>query len=211
MNKKTRLSYKDAEPLIREGDVLLFRGRSWISFFIGRAGETAYSHVGLASWVRNGQDILECIEFREGGGGRSSNLERQVQKYPSIIDVYRPIPRWSHWEFDSKNQNAVLIHRSFDGRAVTHTMRHLTGLPYGWRRLWWIAKHKLAGLRLLFSTKHLMHDEVGDVIYPVCSTAVAYSFNANGYDLIHNRGDSWTEPGQIAESTRLSYLFTLEP
>ena len=88
-------------------------------------------------------------------------------------------------------------------------MRKLTALPYGWRRIWWMAKHKMAGLRFFYKPDDLMIDTVKDVVYPVCSTAVSYSFNKNGYDLITNRSDEWTEPGQISMSPRLSYLFTL--
>jgi hypothetical protein len=55
----------------------------------------------------------------------------------------------------------------------------------------------------------LTSDEIKDIVYPVCSTAVAYSFNKNSFDLIKNRNDSWTKPGDIAESTLLHYLFTM--
>jgi len=208
LNKQMTLLYREAKPLIQEADVLLFRGRSLVSYFIGKAGETTYSHVGLASWV-NG--LLEVVEFKENVGGVSSNLEKLVIKRPGIIDVYRPIPVWSKWEFDLETQTTTLVKKNFDGKAVTKTMRKMTGLPYGYRRVWWMLKHKMVGLRLFYSSKDLMVDDVQDVVYPVCSSTAAYSFNFNGFDLIHNRSDAWTEPGQIAESTRLSYLFTLSP
>jgi len=211
---KITLCYKEAKHLIQEADVLLFRGRSLISYFIGRAGETSYTHVGVASWVNGARDpnsLLELVEFREAKGGRSTNLEVAVTEHPFEIDVYRPIPTWLKWEFDNESKTTTLISNSFNGKAVTRTMRKMTGLPYGYKRIWWMLKHKLVGWRLFYKVEDLMADEVQDVVYPVCSTAVAYSFNVNGYDLIHNRSDEWTEPGQIAESARLSYLFTLCP
>jgi len=118
---------------------------------------------------------------------------------------------WTKWEFDKDTKETHLITRKFDGKAVTRTMRQLTGLPYGYSRIWWMLKHKLVGLRLFYSAEDLMLDTVKDVVYPVCSTTTAYAFNIHGYDLINNRSDEWTEPGQIAESTRLSYLFSLCP
>jgi hypothetical protein len=208
------LSFSYAKELIHEADVLLYRGRSWQSFFIGRAGQTTYTHAGLASWVNGHADtdaILETVEFKEGKGGRSVNLERTIQENPGIIDVYRPIPIWHKWKFNVDELVPRLETKEFNGKAVTRTMRRLTGLPYGWRRIWWIAKQKMVGLRLWYSPNDLMVDEVSDIVYPVCSTAVAYSFNKNGFDLLNNRSDEWTEPGHIANSTRLSYLFTLVP
>lgn len=206
------LDYSVAKPLIQEADLLLFRGTSLVSWFIGKATESRYSHVGMASWVNGNTDpgaVLECIEFREGGGGRAMNLERVVRRYPETIDVYRPIPVWASWEFDPVTHETKLVEKEFDGKAVTRTMRKLTGLPYGWRRMWWIAKHKMVGLRFLYNQDDLMIDDVEDVVYPVCSTAAAYAYNKNGYDLMHNRSDQWTQPSDIAMSTRLAGLFTL--
>lgn len=227
MKRQLNLPYNKAKPLINEADVLLFRGTGWGSYFISRAGKSPYTHVGMASW-HNGDEntlegLLECVEFREGspiaglfnanaaGGGRSVNLEREVNKYPGQIDVYRPVKFCSEWHFNSETHEAVLERRQIDPKAITKTMRKMTGLPYGWKRIWWIAKHNLLGFRLFTDVKSLENDELGEVVYPVCSTAIAYSFNKNGYDLIHNKADQWAEPADIARSARLSYLFTLDP
>jgi len=73
----------------------------------------------------------------------------------------------------------------------------------------WIAKHKLAAFRIFSDVDSLIVDDLEDLIYPVCSTTVAYAFNKSDYDLMNNRSDEWTEPGDVARSSRLSYLFTL--
>jgi len=209
---KILLPYDTAKSLIEEGDVLLFRGRGIVSYFIGRASESKYTHVGVASWHNGDGGLLECVEFREGKGGRTVNLERVVNDLPDdTIDVYRPIPYWSRWHFNAVRNEAYTVRSEFNGKAVTNAMRKLTGLPYGWKRIWWIAKHKLMGFRLFYNVDDLMVDSLGEVIYPVCSTAIAYAFNKNGFDLINNRSDEWTEPADIAQSARLGYLFTLTP
>ena len=75
------LNYCTARELLREGDVLLFRGRGIIGNIIKRAGEGRYSHVGVASvHPNNGGFIWECIEFREFHGGRIVNLEQYYSK-----------------------------------------------------------------------------------------------------------------------------------
>lgn len=207
-------SYLEVKRYINEGDVLLFRGKGFLSKIIGSSTETPYSHVGLASWINgraNTDDgILECVEFREGSGGRSINLHQAVKKHDCCIDVYRPNPVFFSYIFDENNdKKIVLSQKEFDGKAVTNIMRKMTGLPYGWRRILWMFRHKLFMFRLFGNTNKLILDELNDMIYPVCSTAVAYSYNSNGYDLVKNRSDEWTEPGDIAKSTQLNYLFTL--
>lgn len=224
--KRLTINYVDAKPLINEGDVLLFRGQGWASYFIGIAGESVYTHVAVASWHNGDQKhlgLLECVEFREGsmlaglfnanaaGGGRTVNLLNEIEKYPGQIDVYRPVDTFSHYTFDKETLSFTLKKISFNGKAVTNTMRRMTGLPYGWKRIIWLAHHKLAGWRLFYDRSALMSDNMQDIIYPVCSTAVAYAFNSNNFDLIHNKSDEWTEPADIARSARLSYLFTLTP
>lgn len=224
MNAKIILPYVVAKPLINEGDVLLFRGSGWVAFFIGVAGESFYSHVAVASW-HNGDKkhlgLLECVEFREGsflgglfnsnaaGGGRSVNLYNEVQKYSGCIDVYRPVDRFTKHTYNAATHSVNHHQTTFDGKAVTNTMRQLTGLPYGWKRIWWLMQYKLAIWRLISNRDVLMNDNVEDIVYPVCSTAVAYAFNKNNCDLINNKSDEWTEPADIARSARLSYLFTL--
>ena len=54
-----------------------------------------------------------------------------------------------------------------------------------------------------------MTDELEDMVYPVCSTSVSYSFNKSEFDLVKNRSDEWTEPGDIAKSSGINYLFTV--
>ena len=207
------ISYQEIRNHINEGDVLLFRGKGTISRFISAPSETTYSHVGIASWINGNSNtdagLLECVEFREGKGGRSINLSHAVKSQPNQIDVYRPSSRFEKIAFYNGPKTAKSQWIEFDGKKVTHTMRKMTGLPYGWKRIWWMAKHKLAIIRFFVDKSKLMHDELQDIIYPVCSTATSYSFNVHGYDLIRNRSDEATEPGDIAKSALLNYLFPL--
>ena len=199
------IKYKKALNMIREGDVLLYKSKSTIGWIIGKATESQYSHVAVAS-KHNG--YFECVEFREGKGGRSVNLKNEVDLHSNNIDVYRPIPYIYKYNF--KNNKIRLKVKKLNQKHVTNCMRSLTGLPYGWKRIWWIAKHKLAGFRLFFKMKDLTNDGNGSIVYPICSSACAWAFSQSGFDLVANKGDNWTTPGDIARSPLLSYLFTLE-
>lgn len=208
--KKKLIPYHKAYGLIEEGDVLLFRSHSWYSWFVKSYTNSPYTHVGIASRP-NG--LIEIVDFHGStGGGVSHNLAYNVKSQSGEIDVYRPSPIWTRYIL-TDNELVERDQKEFSpevAKKITNTMRTMTGLPYGWKRIWWMAKHKLVGLRIFYDPSDLMNDAIdGDIIYPVCSTAVAYSFSKNGFDLIKNRGDNWTEPAHLSLSTNLNELFTL--
>lgn len=203
------LNFQDAQALLREGDVLLFRGGGLFSFLIKRAGEGLYSHVGLASAVgTNGGKMWECVEFREWKGGRSVNLLRYLQQHNSIhIDVYRPVSVIK--KIDNITYNEIDI--IFNAKTLTNHMRSLTGLPYGWNRIIYIMQKKIPFLRGLYNIERSSDDDIiiDEAKGFICSTAVSYCFTKIGYDLLHNRSDLAMEPSDIARSPLLFYLFTI--
>lgn len=207
-----KINFAEGKHLIKEGDILLYRGTGIISRFIKSFTNGKYSHCAIASW-HNGDynpPLLECIEFREMFGGRTTSLEVQVNTYPDIIDVYRPNPYFYSLHLDSSHKVNEIEHK-YNGKLVTDCMRRMTGLPYGYKRVWYIAKLKLAGIRMFYNYDDLFHDDVGEVIYPVCSTILAHCFNKFGFDVVKNKSDEYTEPSDFSRSTQLNYLFTLSP
>ena len=206
---KIAMPFSKARQLLKEGDIILFRNDGWVSWFIQRASEGKYSHVGIVSGHgANGDTIWECVEFLEGKGGRTVNLERYIDQYKGSLDVFRP----------SEIKRTIAYHETLGviqtdiklyPKKVTNIMRRMTGLPYGWKRIAWIAQHKLPFLRLFYSMDSVIDDSKSDLIYPVCSTAIAYAFSKTGFDLVHHRADNYTEPSDIARSPLLNYLFTL--
>lgn len=206
------IKFNEAKFLLKEADILLFRGNGMFSSLIKRADVGLYSHVGLASlWTSEHRSHWECVEFKENYGGRSINLERYIQSHPGLIDVYRAAPVLHKPKYFEQEKNVKSERFALDERCITDIMRSLTGLPYGWRRIWWLAQRKLPILRLFYDVGKTTDDSLHDLIYPVCSTAVAYCYSKCGYDLVKNRADEHTEPSEISRSALLSYLFTLEP
>lgn len=213
--------YSQVRHLIREGDVLLFRYKNgMVSWFITKAGEGVYVHVGLASWS---DATLEIVEFREGnpltllfggsgsGEGHAVNLSYQVKKHNLCIDVYRPAKYTIKYSYDNVNNIINEQKIVFNGRSVTHNLRNMTGQPYGWKVIWNMLKYNMFGLRLLYNTsKKILDDNYINQNFPVCSTSVAKVFRENYVDLVPNKSDVATEPSDIGRSPVLSYLFTLE-
>lgn len=213
------VKYEEARGLIEEGDILLFRGEGIPAWFIKKAGEGKYTHVGLASWHR---ENLEIVEFREGnplsllfggnaGQGRTLNLSSQVKKYSGLIDVYRPSSYHQIYEYNIHTKDVESTIKQFDGYAVTDELRDMTGIPYGWKTIFNFLKYNAFGLRLIFNSRgKFLDDDYVSQDFPVCSTAIAICFNKHYTDLIPNRSDVATEPSDIARSSLLSYVFTLD-
>ena len=55
--------YDNALSLVHEGDVLLFRGKKFWSFFIRQITQSPYSHAALASWHNGDNELLEIVEL----------------------------------------------------------------------------------------------------------------------------------------------------
>lgn len=205
-DKYRYIKFKDAKYLIQEGDVLLFRGQGIASFFIGGVSSSHYTHTGIVSAnIYNERIFWECVEFREWKGGRTIGLERYVKENPFIIDVYRPNSTYNTFEF--RDGSFVEISKRYDPRAVTDDMRRLTGLPYGWSRIWRFFKLSTF-LRLFKSADQISRDLPNEPVNPVCSTALAYAFANNGFDLMRNKSDDYMQPSDVSRSLFLNYIFT---
>ena len=186
--------YSKAKLLIREADILLFRGRGISSFFIKKASRGRHSHAAVASWKygRKEHGIFEPLL-----------LATQVQKYSGTIDVFRPSRRIQI--FDDEHLDGYWV--DLNPLEITNCMRKMTGLPYGWSRMFKLAGVHFLGFRLANTIN--VDDEWVANTYPVCSTAVSRSIRKGYSDPVHWLADSHTEPPDLARSSMLNYIFTL--
>lgn len=194
------------KTLLEEGDVLLYRGTGIIAKGIQKVTKGRHSHVAIASQTVS--RTWEAVQFREFKGALAISLKNDIVYNKSVIDVYRPIPFFTSIRFDPEVEKIELSKLKFDGRKVTDCMRSMTGRPYSYSRIYFLWRYYTRFWKDW--TKEVTNDlPLDELIYPVCSTAVAHCFNKNGYDLIKNRSDEYMAPANIAESTRLNYLFSL--
>ncbi len=177
--------------LIRDGDLLLFRGQGLLSRMIGAAGRSDYSHAARAVWWG---DLLFCCEVRELKGGRAVTLESQVRKYPGMIDVFETNPsrRW----------------RNYDRRGAVRYTRRLAGCDYGYRGVLTAALVHLPLWRFLIRPD--MNDQKITSQPPFCSQACAMADRiGGGIDPVPHLADRVTEPADLARSPFYRYRFTL--
>ena len=207
--------YHEAKPYIEEADVLLFRGKGLSSWLIKRYGSGVHSHAGMAHWDG---DNLECVEFREFKGGRATALKRQVETHPDNIDVFRAahlihrnqFSAWPETDLQSvkveyTEQEQINIFSASMAGNVTDVMLDLTGLPYGWKNIWKLARHYLPFARL--AKQNIKDDDPMNVF--VCSTAVAYAFRKAYVDPVPYLADSAVMPADLARSALFKYQFTI--
>lgn len=198
------VDFSKAKELIKEGDILLFRGSGLISFLITRYTGGVHSHVAIAHWD---DDVLECVEFREFIGGRTVVLKGQVKKNPKNIDVFRPVRSITYDQIDG--EDVVSIEKNFTEEVSLKTSKDIirwTGQRYGWKNILGMFIRFVPGLRLL---RQNTNDE--DVTKAkVCSTAVALSLRNNFIDPVPFLADDRVSPADLARSPLLQYLFTIK-
>lgn len=191
---------------MREADVLLFSGVSLISKFIRRFTGSEWSHIGVLS--HNKDNMQEVLEFREWKGGLHRPFIDVLRESNKQIDVFRPVYLFQSQSYNKKTKKIEVSETHFRPKRVTNTFRGMLSMPYSWKRIAYLSKFYLLGARLLYNNGETTLDDPTRDLFPVCSTAVAHAFNLNGFDLVKNRSDSRTVPGDLAMSARLSYLFT---
>lgn len=176
---------------IRDGDLLLFRGRGLVARLIGVAGRSEYTHAARAVWW--GNDLF-CCEVRELKGGRAVTLESQVRRFPGAIDVFEVNPnrRW----------------REYSRRGAVRFIRRLAGCDYGYRGVAAAALRHLPLWRFLVRPD--LDDRRRDTQPPFCSQACAMADRLGGrVDPAPHLADRLTEPGDLARSPFYRYRFTL--
>ena len=185
------VSLSQYESLVRDGDLLLLRGRGLLSRLIGTVGRSEYSHAARAIWWG---DLLFCCEVRELKGGRAVTLASQVRKYPGMIDVFETNPsrRW----------------QEYDRRGAVRYMRRLAGCDYGYFGVLKAALRHLPVWRCLIRPD--MNDERLTSQPPFCSQACAMADRiGGGVDPVPHLADRVTEPADLARSPFYRYRFTL--
>lgn len=71
------LRYRDVRETLRDGTVLLFRGRGIFARLIGAAGRAPWSHAALLAWWGH---RLMVVEAREGAGVRAIPLSAVLRE-----------------------------------------------------------------------------------------------------------------------------------
>ena len=201
------LTYDKAREYIKEGDILLFRAGKFPSFgwWITSYTRGLHSHAAIAHWDG---DRLYCVEMREFKGGRSVTLRSQVVESPGVIDVYRVMPNITVPEVNDDG-SVNWTEKSFSddvANNVTATALEWAGKPYRWLNIWNLFKGYAPFFRFLNRSKP---DNNIPADGHVCSTLVASAYRKHYIDLCPNLSDVRTTPADLAQSSMINYIFTI--
>ena len=171
------LKYESVRKEIRDGDVLLYQGKGFISRLVQLFTGSAYSHAGLAVKWNDRLMVMEAV----GKGVIISPLSRSVGYYKGNVDWYQsrePIA-------DDGRKKMIIAAQKELGKSFTKC-----GLL-------------LIGAYIVIRKKFDENDAFVRSKKFFCSFYVAATYNAAGLDLKQGTADRFTTPDDIARSPLL--------
>jgi hypothetical protein len=177
------LEYDDSRRLIRNGDVLMYRGRSLESRAVRWATRSRYSHAGLAVWWNGRLMVMEAV----GRGVVVTPLSKNVAAYPGYVEWFTSV------EEIPDEERLVMVEFAQQELGKDYAL---------WRAV-------LLGFRLLFQRDIEKRDRLRREVRLFCSHYVAQAYNAAGRDLKKGVSDRFMSPGDIASSPVLKRMGAL--
>ncbi len=177
------LDYGQSRSHIKNGDVLMYRGRSIESRIIRLVTGSPYSHAGLAAWWNDRLMVLEAV----GKGVIVTPISRNIRSYSGRVEWFTSV--------DEIPDDQRL-------RMVEFAQREL-GKEYAlWRAM-------ILGLRVLFQRDIESKDQLRREERLFCSHYVSETYNSIGRDLKKGVSDRFMSPGDIAASPLLKRMGVL--
>lgn len=171
------LNYQDVRKTMKDGDVLMFKGKGLLSWLIKKKTNSEYSHAGIVAWWNDRLMVLEAV----GKGLKATPISYNLTKYVGGFDYYRP------------KKNIPQTKRKV---MLTYAQEQL-GKEYATKRLVKYFFKVMFNLKLTSSEKD---DSAGVSGTYFCSHYVAAIYNSIDIDLAINISDKYTTPDQIAKS-----------
>jgi len=174
------LQYRNA---MQDGDVLMFKGQSWLSKVIKWRTHSDYSHAGIVVWWNDRLMVLEAI----GQGVLARPISYNLNHYTGDIEYFRP-----------KQEIAAETRTKMAQFAQAQL-----GKKYASRRLFGFF------LKLVFNRPLQSEDSTTAACRYFCSEYVADIYAKNGLDLDIQRSSGYTSPDRLANAEGLTFVATL--
>jgi len=143
-------------------------------------------------------------------GAAGTKLSAHAEKWPRMVDVYRVADTHTTFSWDALVQAQQGETSVLDRRLSVALMKDFCRPgEYGKFHLWLVALLHLPVIR--FFARPPTDDQIEhDGKPPFCSEAVGYALRKSFTDVVPNTPDRFTEPGDLARSPLLNYMFTLD-
>jgi hypothetical protein len=174
-NKISR--YEEVRLQIKNGDVIMYKGKKIFPRLIRWLTKSSYSHAGIAVWWNERLMVMETVMK----GVRVAPLSRNIYQHKGNVE----------W-FSCKKE----ISEGDRLRMVIFAQEELGKSYARWKTV-------LFGVKVLFKRDLSKKDELRMENKLFCSQYVAQIYNSIGLDLKKNREDRFMSPGDIARSPLL--------
>ena len=178
------MMYEKYRNEIKDGDVILYEGTSFISKLIRMITKSSYSHAGLAVWWHGRLMVMEATKK----GVYPLPMSKNIAHYKGNVRLFtsvKPIPQ-------TKRLYMVKFAQGEIGKEYSR-----------WRLI-------LFGYILILGKKRDERDLLRKENTLICSHYVAQTYNYAGIDLKEGVSDSFTSPQDIANSPSLHHKFALK-
>jgi cell wall-associated NlpC family hydrolase len=180
------LDYHQARSRIQTGDVLLFQGTSRLSRFIRWGSRSAYSHAGMALWWNDRLMVVQSANR----GVEVLPASTAVDRYDGQVDWWQPTE-----EVQARLNARALVDAAFDE----------LGKPFAVLPL-------MALVVRMFRGDDVGHsDERYGTENYFCSQLVSRCYRKAGVDLVPDKADADTSPGDMARAGLLVFRGVLLP
>lgn len=176
--------YQQYRNQMKDGDILLFKGKGWLSSIIKWKTNSSYSHAGIVLWWNDRLMVLEAV----GRGVIATPISYNLTKYEGGIDYFRP-------SFDIEPDTRT---------AMAQFSQAQLGKEYDTGQL------LKFGLKLMLGSKLSSSDRAQKAGQYFCSQYVADIYARHGLDLALGLSDDYTSPDRLAESEKLEFVGTLK-
>jgi len=171
------VKYAQVRDQIKNGDVLMYKGRGLVSSVIRWVTHSPYSHAALAVWWNQRLMVMEA----KGQGVIVNPTSRSIRHYRGDVE-------WFSCKKEISEDDRL--------RMVIFAQEEL-GKSYGrWKAI-------LLGIKILFEHDLEKRDRLKREKRLFCSEYVAQIYNFIGLDLKKGRSDRFTKPDDIANSPLL--------
>jgi len=174
-NKISR--YEEVRLQIKNGDVIMYKGKKFFPRLIRWLTGYPYSHAGIAVWWNQRLMVMEAVMR----GVTISPLSRNIYQHKGNVE-------WFKCKKEISEEDRL--------RMVIFAQEELGKSYARWKTM-------LFGLKVLFKRDLSKKDELRMEDKLFCSQYVAQIYNSIGLDLKKNREDRFMSPGDIASSPLL--------
>ncbi len=175
--------YALARDYVRDGDILLFRGRRLLSYVICWATRSRYSHAGIAAWWGSRLMVMQA----------DTPLVAAIPLSACVNDYVGGVELWT-------------VDAPFDRAKVVEAAKESLGKRFA---IWAMVKvlRRIAGL----VRKGWESDPADAPSEFFCAQFVSYAYRKGGLDLAKDVPDHLTEPEDIARALHMRMVSVLKP